>query len=322
VVCSNKPAAQSEIARLEQDEATDREQKHYQSARGNLGSLRSYVATCEVCAYKQAAQTEISQLELTDATAQEQRLYFAARGDLGRLRAYVQSCKICAYEADARQAISQLEAADEMARNPTIIFNVTNNHPNSVEMVFHSATDKSRVWPGGGQVYVIRDSNVHTYKLSCTRGENICYGAWGEGNPLSSYWGTGYKGREPCQNCCVSCPAQVTSPIVLETYNSRQPTPSLTWLIRSNFPYSVDVAFYSSTRRGLSWPGNNQVWTITNSDTQNYKLTCLAGERICYGAWPRGDPSRYWGVGSGGQQGCSNCCYTCNGGETNTIQLN
>ena len=76
----------------------------------------------------------------------------------------------------------------QQRRNPTVTFQIKSNHPNTVALSFHSATDRSRVWPDDGNVYVIDDRNVHTYRLSCERGEQICYGAWVNGGALSSYW--------------------------------------------------------------------------------------------------------------------------------------
>ena len=49
----------------------------------------------------------------------------------------------------------------------------------------------------------------------------------------------------------------------------------------------------------------------------DYKISCIKGEKVCYGAWLQGNSSRYWGVGKGNQQKCADCCYTC-GGNTVT----
>ena len=50
-------------------------------------------------------------------------------------------------------------------------------------------------------------------------------------------------------------------------------------------------------------------------------LTCLAGEKICWGAWDKGNSrAAHWGVGSG-REACTSCCYVCNG-QTASVRLN
>lgn len=90
---------------------------------------------------------------------------------------------------------------------------------------------------------------------------------------------------------------------------------TMTWLMKSKYPYKVSVSFYSKSRRH-SWPGGTKVWVISDSEVHEYTLRCNRGEKICFGAWVRGNSRRYWGVGKRGYKGCSSCCYRCNGGET------
>ena len=99
----------------------------------------------------------------------------------------------------------------------------------------------------------------------------------------------------------------------ISTNNAKAET--LTWLMKSKYPYRVSISFYSK-RRNYSWPGGRKVWVIADNKIHEYTLRCRRGEKICYGAWVRGNKSRYWGVGYKGRRGCRNCCYTCNGGET------
>jgi hypothetical protein len=96
---------------------------------------------------------------------------------------------------------------------------------------------------------------------------------------------------------------------------------SLTWRVQSNYPYSVDLTFYSALS-DRAWPGGTQVWVLNNNRVHTFNLSCIPGEQICYGAWVRGDTTRYWGVGYGGLQGCTSCCYYCNGGQTQVMILN
>lgn len=58
--------------------------------------------------------------------------------------------------------------------------------------------------PAGGKVYVLDDSEVHSYTLSCNPGEDICFGAWVRGN-TDKYWGVGYDNSQDCSDCCYYC---------------------------------------------------------------------------------------------------------------------
>ena len=96
---------------------------------------------------------------------------------------------------------------------------------------------------------------------------------------------------------------------------------SLTFHVRSNYPYIVSLSFYSDDR-SHAWPGGDQVWILDDYETHTFNLGCIPGEKICLGAWVRGNSDRYWGVGYGARQYCSDCCYICNGGETPVQVLN
>jgi hypothetical protein len=90
----------------------------------------------------------------------------------------------------------------------------------------------------------------------------------------------------------------------------------MTWQLRSFSKNQIEIAFYSQNRRN-EWPGGGKVYVNKTYDTVKYPLTCIKGEKICYGAWLKGNATRYWGVGQGGKQKCADCCYTC-GGNTVT----
>lgn len=94
---------------------------------------------------------------------------------------------------------------------------------------------------------------------------------------------------------------------------------TMTWKIRAFDKYAVDVSFYSQNRKAV-WPGNGKVWTIKDYKVHEMKLNCIAGEKICYGAWVRGSSREYWGVGNGGTQRCKSCCYTCQNGFVTPVQ--
>lgn len=87
----------------------------------------------------------------------------------------------------------------------------------------------------------------------------------------------------------------------------------LTFRFRSDYPYTVHLKLFSKSRNHV-WPNSSEVWVLDDYNEHNLPITCNYGEKICYGAWPAGDPSTYWGVGRNGTDGCDDCCSTCNGG--------
>jgi hypothetical protein len=92
-----------------QADLTEREQRTYNAARGNLAALRAYVNSCTVCAFQATARSEISKLQTAD---QEERTYSTSRGNKYALQAYINTCTVCAYESAARSEISTLEQQD------------------------------------------------------------------------------------------------------------------------------------------------------------------------------------------------------------------
>jgi len=96
----------------------------------------------------------------------------------------------------------------------------------------------------------------------------------------------------------------------------------MTWQIKSRYPYKVQIAFYSQDRQGHVWPGSGRAYNLDDSQVHQIKISCLGGERICYGGWVTGNSKEYWGVGNNNAHRCSNCCYTCNGAMTPVINLN
>lgn len=94
----------------------------------------------------------------------------------------------------------------------------------------------------------------------------------------------------------------------------------VTFTMRNNHPNALEVELYSQDRDHV-WPGNNQVYILDDGETKIMPLSCEEGEKICYGAWIQGDQQTYWGVGPGNTEACDDCCYTCTGGATETINL-
>jgi len=95
---------------------------------------------------------------------------------------------------------------------------------------------------------------------------------------------------------------------------------TLTFNIRSEYPYILSLALYSQTRDKV-WPSKDGVWLLKDSLTHTYKIECEDKEIICYGAWVRNEQTQYWGVGYEGREPCESCCYRCNGASTPIIEL-
>jgi len=110
-------------------------------------------------------------------------------------------------------AMSVAAIAPAAAVAAELQWHIRSEHDYAVSLEFYSQ-DRNHVWPGNGEVYVIRDYDVHDYTLTCNNGEKICYGAWVR-NDSSSYWGSGYDGEQSCDSCCFTCGAGDTPVVVL-----------------------------------------------------------------------------------------------------------
>lgn len=94
----------------------------------------------------------------------------------------------------------------------------------------------------------------------------------------------------------------------------------VTFVMNNHHPNAVEVQLYSQSRDHV-WPSADEVYLLDDGETKTMSLACEDGESICYGAWISGDQNTYWGVGPNMAQSCDNCCYTCQGGETEQINL-
>ncbi|MBW8283504.1 MAG: hypothetical protein K0M55_07875 [Rhizobium sp.] len=94
-----------------------------------------------------------------------------------------------------------------------VTFMMRNSHPNAVEVELYSQ-DRNHVWPGGNEVYYLDDGETKEIPLSCSEGEQICYGAWVSGDK-GTYWGTGPENAETCEDCCYTCTGGETEEINL-----------------------------------------------------------------------------------------------------------
>jgi hypothetical protein len=105
-------------------------------------------------------------------------------------------------EAEDAAERRRLELEREQARR-TLVVEVRSLDKYTVHLNFR-APNRNNVWPGGSQIWPLRDSEFHTYRLSCVPGEKICYGAERSGNK-NAYWGIGLDGRRGCTQCCMTC---------------------------------------------------------------------------------------------------------------------
>ncbi|MHA7969383.1 hypothetical protein [Rhizobium sp. CAU 1783] len=94
----------------------------------------------------------------------------------------------------------------------------------------------------------------------------------------------------------------------------------VTFIMRNSHPNAVEVELYSQDRDHV-WPGGNEVFYLDDGETKEIPLSCNEGEQICYGAWVSGDKGSYWGTGPDNGETCTDCCYTCEGGQTEEINL-
>jgi hypothetical protein len=89
-------------------------------------------------------------------------------------------------------------------------------------------------------------------------------------------------------------------------------TGTLEWNIKSDSQYKSAIKFYSETRKGHEWPSTREMWLLNDYATHKFRLGCVPGEKICFGAWLTGTSNKtYWGVGHGNRSGCPDCCHTC-----------
>ena len=94
----------------------------------------------------------------------------------------------------------------------------------------------------------------------------------------------------------------------------------VTFVMNNHHPNAVEVQLYSDSRDHV-WPSADEVYLLDDGETRTMTVSCEDGESICYGAWISGDLSTFWGVGPGKTQTCDDCCYVCQGGNTEQINL-
>jgi hypothetical protein len=80
--------------------------------------------------------------------------------------------------------------------------------------------------------------------------------------------------------------------------------------VKNGSEQAIAVEAFSQDRDQV-WPGDDQVWLFEPGEKKTVPLTCTGGERICYGAWVKGNDRISWGVGPEGDKDCQGCCLIC-----------
>ena len=88
---------------------------------------------------------------------------------------------------------------------------------------------------------------------------------------------------------------------------------NLTFDISNESRRDVQIEFRSQDRDHY-WPGPNKAYNLARGDSEKYNLQCRRDEKICYGAWVKGNSKTYWGRGFDGKQACDSCCAYCGEG--------
>ena len=90
--------------------------------------------------------------------------------------------------------------------------------------------------------------------------------------------------------------------------------------VKSMAENNVQIVFFSMDRRAR-WPAAGRAWNLRDYKEHKFPLSCINGEKICYGAWLTGNARTYWGKGADGKAACDACCSTCGGSDPRTIVL-
>ncbi len=89
---------------------------------------------------------------------------------------------------------------------------------------------------------------------------------------------------------------------------------TMVWKFRSDHSNIVDVELYSQDADHV-WPGGDKVYSLNDDKVRDIAISCRDGEKICYGAWVRGQASTYWGTGPQNKRRCDDCCSVCGDGD-------
>lgn len=75
----------------------------------------------------------------------------------------------------------------------------------------------------------------------------------------------------------------------------------------------IQFEFTDDSNHRVAWPGGDQAYSLPPHERAEKSLNCWRGQKICYGAWVKGDDNQYWGAGNDNSQHCDDCCFRCVG---------
>src|SRR5262245_47369928 len=82
----------------------------------------------------------------------------------------------------------------------------------------------------------------------------------------------------------------------------------VTFQFTHNPAYTIYVKMSAQTRSWV-WPSANTSYILNDRTERAARLSCLVGEKICFGGSYRNDDTPiYWGVGIRGTKACTGCC--------------
>ena len=189
----------------------------------------------------------------------------------------------------------------------------------------NDVTSSSAQWPGGGRVYVVREGESYQQSLGCTPGYKVCWGA--RNTRTNSYWGIDIDASKGCENCCTTCPSSSIREWNLGNLScnggggggGNGGDPVLVFRVEDacNDGYDFQYRFFEQSSggslTGRRYPGSGNVYvTGALGQSRSHRLNCSSSAGYCLGANRRGiNETRYWGLGIDGDQGCTDCCYSC-----------
>jgi hypothetical protein len=92
-----------------------------------------------------------------------------------------------------------------------------------------------------------------------------------------------------------------------------------TVIMNNNTGHYIQYEFTDDNDHSLGWPGSNNAYELPPHGSERRELNCYQGQKMCYGAWVRGDDGQFWGAGNNNSQSCTNCCFHCVG---DTVRYN
>ena len=81
--------------------------------------------------------------------------------------------------------------------------------------------------------------------------------------------------------------------------------------LKNRRDHAVAVGLFGQDRQKV-WPGGGQAYFLDAREKKSVPVSCVAGERICFGAWKVGDDGVVFGVGPDNDRPpCEYCCFLC-----------